>query len=51
LYSFIKLNGKTGTTKFKWLTLKERDFLGRPKSRWKDNIKTNFKDIGRDSAG
>jgi hypothetical protein len=47
---FIKLNDKTGTTKFRWLNLKEKDFLGRPKSRWKDNIKMNFKEIGMDSA-
>jgi len=25
-------------------------YLGRPKSRWKDNIIMNFKEIGRDSA-
>jgi hypothetical protein len=30
--------------------MKERDFLGRPKSRRKDNIKMNFKEIGRDNA-
>jgi hypothetical protein len=30
--------------------MKERDFLERPKSRWKDNIKMNFKEIGKDSA-
>lgn len=47
---FIKLNDKTGTAKIKWENLKERDFLGRPKRRWKDNIELNFKEIGRDSA-
>jgi len=25
--------GKIGTTKFRWLNLKEKDYLGRPKSR------------------
>jgi len=50
LSSFIKLNDKTGTTKFRWENLKERDFFGRPKNRWTDNIKMNFKELGRDRA-
>jgi hypothetical protein len=33
-----------------WLNMKEKDFIGRPKSRWKDNIKMNFKELGMDSA-
>ena len=27
-----------------------KDYLGRPESRWKDNIMINFKEIGRDNA-
>ena len=34
-------------TRFWWGNLRERNHWGDPRSRWKDNIKTDLQEVGR----